>query len=85
MDQEVARQLAASPGARPFRKFEPAFRDQLGPLATRQLRELYRHPLSLLLNLVATLGAAIGLGVIFGHAGRPPRPVPHLTPAAARG
>eukprot|EP00983_Pelagomonas_calceolata_P046108 1140006-Pelagomonas_calceolata.AAC.7 len=42
---------------------------QLGTLSTRLLRNTYRHPFLVLLNFVASLCAAIAIGLIFRDAG----------------
>jgi len=61
--------LADSPGVLPPAKYMPSFATQLGTLSTRLLRNTYRHPFLVLLNFVASLCAAIAIGLIFRDAG----------------
>ncbi|KAF5834484.1 hypothetical protein DUNSADRAFT_8809 [Dunaliella salina] len=68
-DDTWACSLADSPGALPPAKYKPSFITQLGALSTRLLRNTYRHPFLVLLNFVASLCAAIAVGLIFRNAG----------------
>jgi hypothetical protein len=69
-DQAWVATLAMHPASTlPQGKFKASYWKQLKALASRRLRNTYRHPFLIMLNFLATLVMAIALGLIFRNQG----------------
>jgi len=61
--------LASCPGVLPPTRFQSSFRNQLRCLSTRLMRNSYRHPFLISLNLLASLAMSVAVALIFYHTG----------------
>lgn len=61
--------MAATPQAVPPGRHEAGFRTQMRCLSLRLLRNAYRHPFLISVNLLANLGMAMLVATVFYDAG----------------
>ncbi|KAL6746090.1 P-loop containing nucleoside triphosphate hydrolase protein [Haematococcus lacustris] len=68
-DGAWAVRLASAPGPPPLPKYCAPFTAQFLELSGRLLRNTYRHPFLVTVNFVATLAAAVTMGLLFRNSG----------------
>lgn len=69
--------MTSNQGALPPSRYQSNFWKQLSCLSARLMRNAYRHPFLISLNLLASLVMAVAVAIIFYDTGASDKPLPN--------